>query len=230
MPRVSDFDTVAPDDPISGSSTAPQPVGTPILNSPQIPVTDLKDMVYEIFGHTKTPFSSSLVFPHVFNFAEKDNDETILVALRPHWFTNVSWIFSSLILFICPFLLKFVPLINTLPSKYQFIISLAWYLISIAFTFEKFMSWYFDVYIITDNRVIDIDFVNLLTKKFSEADLSKIQDVTSEVSGVSQTVFNYGNVLIQTAAEINEIDFVKVPHPDRVVRIIQELTEKKGEK
>jgi hypothetical protein len=99
-------------------------------------------------------------------------------------------------------------------------------MISVAFTFEKFMTWYFDVYIITNRRVIDIDFINLLTKKFSEAELSKIQDVTSEVSGVSQTVFNYGNVLIQTAAEINEIHFTKIPHPDRVVKIIQELTEK----
>ena len=123
-----------------------------------------------------------------------------------------------------------IPLINTLPGNYQFVLTLAWYLIAIAYSFEKFLGWYFDVYIITNHRVIDIDFINLLTKKFSEADLNRIQDVTSEVSGVSQTMFNYGNVLIQTAAEINEIHFEKVPHPDRIVRILQDLTETGGSK
>jgi hypothetical protein len=213
MPRVSDVDTVAPDDPQFSPSS-------PVLNS------DINNKVYGIFGHTKHPLSASLVFPKVFSFAEQDDDETILVALRPHWFTNVSWILLSIILFASPPLFKFIPLIDTLPGNYLFLLSLSWYLVSIAFSFEKFMSWYFDVYIITDCRVIDINFINLLTKKFSEAELSKIQDVTSEVSGVSQTIFNYGDVLIQTASEINQITFTKVPHPDRVVKILQELGEK----
>lgn len=221
MPRSPNLDTVAPDD--------PQPTGTPVapvVETTSAPIVNLNinDRVYQIFGHTKSPFSSSLIFPKVFGFAEQDDNETILIALRPHWFTNVHWIIISIFLFLCPPLLKFVPLINTLPVNYQFVLSLAWYLVSIAFVFEKFMSWYFDVYIITNVRVIDIDFYNLLSKKFSEAELSRIQDVTTVFSGVSQTLFNYGNVLIQTASEIDEIIFTKVPNPDKVVKIIQELT------
>ena len=131
----------------------------------------------------------------------------------------------SLILFLIPSFFHFVPLLNTLPINYQFVIILSWYLVAVAYSFENFLGWYFNVYIVTDHRVIDIDFINLLTKKFAEADLSKIQDVTSEVSGVSQTMLNYGSVLIQTAAEINEITFQKIPNPEKVVKILQELTE-----
>lgn len=219
MSRVSNVDNVAPENSPS-----------PIIESTTSPIVNLNinDRVYEIFGHTKSPFSSSLIFPKVFSFAERDDNETILIALRPHWFTNVSWILLGIILFICPPLFKFVPLIDTLPGNYLFILSLFWYMVSVAFCFEKFMSWYFDVYIITNQRVIDIDFYNLLTKKFSEAELSRIQDVTTEFSGVSQTVFNYGNVLIQTAAEVDEITFTKIPNPDKVVKIIQELTAGNG--
>ena len=215
MPRSTSLDSVAPNE-------SP----TPIVENTAAPIVNLNinDRVYEIFGHTTDPLSSSLILPKVFSFVERDDNETVLIALRPHWFTNVSWILLSIILFFCPPLLKFVPLINTLPANYQFVLSLAWYMVSLAFVFEKFMSWYFDVYIITNVRVIDIDFYNLLSKKFSEAELSRIQDVTTEFSGVSQTMFNYGNVLIQTAAEIDEITFTKVPHPDKVVKIIQELT------
>jgi len=82
------------------------------------------------------------------------------------------------------------------------------------------------VFIITNKRVIDIDFDNLLNKKFSEANLSMIQDVTSEVKGVAQTMFNYGNVLIQTAAEIPEITFELVPNPEKIIKVLEVLREK----
>ena len=97
-----------------------------------------------------------------------------------------------------------------------------------AFTFEKFLSWYFNVNIITDQRVIDIDFNNLLDKKFSEAELSAIQDVTSRVIGVGATLFNYGDILIQTAAELNQIIFGKIPNPEKVIKVLKELRGEDG--
>jgi hypothetical protein len=78
-----------------------------------------------------------------------------------------------------------------------------------------------NVCIITDERVIDIDFNNLLEKKFSDAKISMIQDVTSRVAGVSQTLFNYGTVLVQTASEVNELVFEKIPNPDKVIKVLQ---------
>jgi len=126
---------------------------------------------------------------------------------------------------LAPSLLKFVPLISDIPAKFQMLGVMAWYLVTFAFAFEKFLSWWFDVYIITDERVIDIAFNNLLDKKFSEAKLSMIQDITSRVSGVSQTMFNYGTVFIQTAAEVPEINFEMVPHPEKIIKILQVLRE-----
>ena len=43
------------------------------------------------------------------------------------------------------------------------------------------------------------------------------------MGGVIRTIFNYGDVIIQTAAEIPQIDFEAVPNPDRVSRILREL-------
>jgi len=223
MPRVSDVDAVAPE------SSPPIIVENTPTSAPA-PNRNVTDKVYEIFGHTTHPLSSSLIFPKLFSFAERDDNETILIALRPHWFTNFSWILLSVLLLISPLFFKFIPFINNLPGNYRFIFSYFWYLVTLVFSFEKFLSWYFDVYIVTNLRVIDVDFYNLLTKKFSEAEIAKIQDVTTEFSGVSQSIFNYGNVLIQTASEIDEITFTKVPNPAKVVKIIQELSEKGGGK
>jgi hypothetical protein len=246
MSRSTDLDIIAPDDKIAGPAPEPEaknitpaqpselpspPVSpSPVVeaHSTPVPHTGFNDpnftkKVYNILGHTHGSFSSFLVKPDVFNFGEKDDEEEIVLVLRPHWFTNVSWILTAIAMLFVPTLLQFVPLLSGFSPKYQFVSVFFWYLVTFAFSFEKFLSWYFDVYIITTERVIDFDFYNLLDKKFSEAGLTMIQDVTSRVSGVSQTVFNYGNVLIQTAAEINEIHFEKVPNPDKIIRIISEL-------
>ncbi len=216
MNRSSNLDTVAPDDKV---------VEVKIIKSRSPVDPELRQKVYQILGKTKHPLSSFLVRPHVFTFKEKDEEEEILVAMRPHWMTNVGWILIAAAMVLGPTLLKSVALLNGLPVKYQILGGLFWYLVTFAFAFEKFLSWYFDVYIITDERVVDIDFNNLLDKKFSEAKLSMIQDVTSRQIGVAQTMFNYGSVLIQTAAEVNELRFDNIPNPEKVVKVLKLMRE-----
>jgi len=147
------------------------------------------------------------------------------LVMRPHWFTNVSWVISAIGMLMVPMLAQFLPVWGEVPLKYQAWGILFWYMITLAFCLEQFLSWYFDVYIITDERVIDIEFNNLLDKKFAETKISMIQDVSSRVAGISQTMFNYGDVRIQTAAEIPELCFEKVPNPDKVIKVLQMMRE-----
>ncbi len=57
----------------------------------------------------------------------------------------------------------------------------------------------------------------------ADANLDKIEDVTYKMGGVIRTLFNYGDVLIQTAAEVTNFDFLAVPYPDKVVKVLQDL-------
>jgi hypothetical protein len=229
MARSIDLDKIAPDDPIIES--APQKevkeikevktkkTKTNIVEeAPQI-----KQKIYDILGHTKSPFSAFIVDPKVFDFSERQNDEKILLAVRPHWATNFSWMFTTIIMACAPFLLNFLNVLDALPLKYQAISILFWYLITFIFAFEKFLHWYFNVFLITNERVVDIDFNNMLNKHFAEADIDMIQDVSSSVRGLLGTFFNYGSVLIQTASEINEINFENVPNPEKIIKALQEL-------
>jgi len=233
-----DLDSVAPDDQIevkNRMTVSPKIEEVEVLKETESETKkiretvdsseEVRDKIYGIVGHTKSPLSSLLINPHIFDFEERDSDEKIILVARPHWITNLSWILTTIVLIIAPSLLRFVPIINNLPTKFEILGIFAWYLITFAFSFEKFLSWYFDVYIITDERVIDIAFNNLLDKKFSEAKLSMIQDITSRVSGVSQTMFNFGTVYIQTAAEVSEIQFELVPNPEKIIKVLQILRE-----
>ena len=75
----------------------------------------------------------------------------------------------------------------------------------------------------TNERVVDVDFYNLIDKRVSEASLSKIQDVSYTTAGVFGTLFNYGDVFIQTAAEVSEFKFDLVPFPEKVVQVLGDL-------
>jgi len=126
--------------------------------------------------------------------------------------------------------LRFFPLLNSFPAKFQLVSIIGWYLVLLMYIFERFLSWFFNMTIITDERIVDVDFINLTTKKVSDADLDKIQDVSFNNAGAFGAIFDYGNVLVQTAAEVVEFVFENVPHPAEVAKILQRLrTEEKIE-
>jgi uncharacterized membrane protein YdbT with pleckstrin-like domain len=91
------------------------------------------------------------------------------------------------------------------------------------YALEQFLVWFFNIYIITDERVIDMDFYNLLFKRVSEAKIDRIEDITTANSGLLQSIVDFGDIQIQTSAEIPEIEFEKIPHPDRVQKLLSEL-------
>jgi uncharacterized membrane protein YdbT with pleckstrin-like domain len=112
-----------------------------------------------------------------------------------------------------------------IPAGYVVVGTVFWYVASFGFFLTVFLQWYFNIFIVTDKRIIDIDFLYLLYKKFAEAQLFRIQDVSFRTGGIMATMFNFGDVLIQTAGELPNFVFEKVPRPSDVVHIISDLTE-----
>jgi hypothetical protein len=176
-------------------------------------------------GHSKSSFSNFLVNPKVLTFSEQDEDEVIYLAVRPHLISNFSWIGLSILMSIIPLFFSYLNFFDFLPISYRFSAVFFWYLITFIFSFEKFLSWYFDFYLITNKRIVDISFNNLLNKHFAQTDISMIQDVSSSIKGIMGTFFNFGDLLIQTASEINQINFEKVPNPQKIIKLIKELQE-----
>jgi len=211
--------------PAPESATIKSPSESP-YSAQSVKSSDLKfrQKIYELMqGKTTSSLSSFLARPKVFTFDTRDDDEEIILVLRRHWFTNVRWIMLGIFMLLTPILFPSVPLLSFFPDRYQMVFVIFWYLITFAIAFENFLSWYFNVFIITEERVIDIDFYNLLSKKFSEAKICMIQDVTSTQGGVSQILFNYGTVLIQTASEIPVIKIEMIPNPALVIKVLQQM-------
>ena len=169
------------------------------------------------------PLSSFCYYPAHANFVNKDSEETVVLLLRKHPITNLKWIVIAIIMLLAPLIVLNFPILSFMPQRFFLVSLLSWYLITMAYIFESFLIWFFNVYIVTDERVFDVDFFNLVFRQISDCELSQIQDVTVRVGSVIRTVVNYGDILIQTAAEQQEFNFEAVPQPDRVAKILREL-------
>ena len=175
-------------------------------------------------GNNYNPLSSFYYHPDRVSFETQEGEEKVILLLRRHIVTNVPWIIGAVLMIIAPIvILPFIPILSFLPSNYQIVAVLGWYLVTTAFILENFLSWFFNVNLITDERIVDIDFHNLIYKEVSDAKIDKIQDTTYNMGGVARTMFNYGDVFIQTAAEVPTFEYLAVPQPDKVVKILKDL-------
>lgn len=98
------------------------------------------------------------------------------------------------------------------------------------FLFFSFIDYYLDIWIITNERIINVEQKGFFSRTISEQRLFRIQDVTSEVEGFAPTLFKYGNVYVQTAAEKDRFAFEQVPDPNGVRDTIIKLAEIEREK
>ncbi|MBI2405619.1 PH domain-containing protein [Candidatus Microgenomates bacterium] len=178
----------------------------------------------KLLDHIHNPFTSYCYQPDSVRFETQDEGEKIILFLRKHPVTNIPWIVIAMILlFVPPFILPVFPILSLLPAQFQTVGIVAWYLVTTAFILENFFSWFFNVQIVTDERIVDIDFHNLIYREVSETKVDKIQDVTYKVGGVVRALFNYGDVYIQTAGTVPNFDFLSVPRPEQITRVLQEL-------
>lgn len=91
------------------------------------------------------------------------------------------------------------------------------------FFFTEFLDYFLDVWLVTNDRIVNIEQQGLFARTISELDLFQIQDVTSEVKGILPTMFNFGNVYIQTAGQKERFVFRQIPDPHGARKKITDL-------
>src|SRR3989339_568626 len=153
--------------------------------------------------------SSFVANPRAYHFSTQHDGESIEYLLRRHWWTNVKWMLLSAFLLILPVIFANFSQLFTFwdifSSDLKIVLLLVWYFVAAFFVFEHFLLWYYNAFLITDERVLDLDFYGFFHTESSEARLEQIQDVSHTQGGLSQLIFNFGNVYVQTASELGKI-------------------------
>lgn len=180
-------------------------------------------------------FSSYVEHPQNCAYEGQDSDEDIILLLRAHPVTNLSWIIPALLLFFLPVFIPFIVstiglnLFSDLPQSYLNAFLIVNYLLVLVIIFEGFLSWYFNVDIVTDRRIIDVDFHSILFKNIDVTLLSNVQEASSSTGGILGIIFNFGTVIVQTAGAKVAIDMHNVPNHNLVADKILDLVHKGGQ-
>jgi uncharacterized membrane protein YdbT with pleckstrin-like domain len=163
---------------------------------------------------------------------EKHQGEQIIMVVRRHWFNVLQNLLSVLIM--AAFLVTsffYLPLLfptlsqNAGSGLFLFGETVFAMVIWIVF-FLILIDYYFDVWIVTTRRIINVEQKGLFSREVSELKLEKIQDISTEVLGVIPTFLNYGDVFIQTAGEQERFLFRRVPDPYRIKDVVMGLQKK----
>ncbi len=172
-------------------------------------------------------FNSYFENPPGISFEGQEPGEKVILFLRQHFVVLIAPFVTLLVMALVPFAffggvaLLEADITSIIGPGYWVVATLLWYLITFGVLLEKLVSWFNNTYLLTNERIIDVDFHNLLSKKVSYAHLDNIEDVSQQVGGIARLFFDYGHVHIQTAAEQREFDFLSVPKPAKVSLAIQ---------
>jgi hypothetical protein len=165
-------------------------------------------------------------------FPGQHEEEQVILFLRRHWFiflTRILFILFSIVVLVTIYIF-----FNTVNSNFKesdfynlllFGESLA-VLFLWNFFFILWLDYYLDAWIVTNERIINIEQRGFFMRNISELKLTKIQDVTSEIIGIFPTLLDYGNIYVQTAGEKERFTFYQIPHPNQVKNVIVQLQEK----
>lgn len=173
-------------------------------------------------------FGSFCAFPINVKFNGQEKNEHIVLLIRQHIAALLPKLGILFVLAISPiFVFILFKDIEGIGIGMTLGVSIFMILITISFAIDLFFKWYYSVNIITDERIVDMEFNNILYHRFSEAQLEKIEDVSHAPAGLLSSIFDYGDVFIQTAGTKNEFDFNGVPRARDVQDTLLDLLEMK---
>lgn len=90
----------------------------------------------------------------------------------------------------------------------------------------SWIPWYFSVFIITDQRFIQVSQKGFFHKAVSDVALTHILFVNYEIVGVEQTMLGYGTIVVQTY--VGDLVIHHVHHPAQTARKLQLILRDQG--
>ncbi len=99
-------------------------------------------------------------------------------------------------------------------------------LLGLVLFFPSWLSWYYSVFIVTNQRFIQITQKGLFHRSVSDLGLQHIQTVNYEVNGLQETILGFGTIVIQTY--MGDLFIRDVNHPAKTQKKVSDIMRKEG--
>jgi len=152
--------------------------------------------------------------------------ERIVAEVRRHMFVFYTQVFTIFLLALLPLIFA-VPIANGISNIFPeqggmttAVLYLLFLLVLSTIFFMRWTDYYLDVWIVTSERVFDIEQRGLFNRDISVFQLDKIQDITVEIKGVIATFLKFGDIRIHTAGERNDLIIKQAGNPLEIKKAI----------
>jgi len=145
--------------------------------------------------------------------------ETTLLVARKHWLTLALPLFLIIIAALIPLAIYPFLALGSYTNLYWFLASAFWFFLW-NLLFFNLMIYFLNTVVVTNKRVIATKQLGFFKYSTSEFQKDKIQDVSVKITGLLASLFNFGDLEIQTAASQNKFNFTNLPNPEKIKQII----------
>ena len=166
-------------------------------------------------------------------FKEQFDDEEVLLVFRKHPVVmRKGLVISSLAILVGPiYTLILTVIYENNPDKYPTPMFFLWALLaSVALGLIMFIpswiNWFYSVYIVTDQRLIQVTQKGLFHRSMVGLGLSQIQMVNYEIAGLQETLLGYGTIMIQTY--VGSLTIHEVHHPAKIQTELLNILKEEG--
>ncbi len=170
---------------------------------------------------------------------ELEPGEHVVRQSRKHWFLFAIQLLPYAILVVLPFAIpKFLYLSPKLAiyapyfTLHNSLIRAAlgvWLLIVWTGAWSAFTRYFLNVWVLTNERIVDIKQRGYFNREVSSLLLNRVQDITTDVTGILASVLGIGNITVQSAGAVDEFHMRGIPRPEQMRDVIMKYVSTKAD-
>jgi len=161
---------------------------------------------------------------------ELEPGEHVVKETRKHWFFFFIGLLPYAILIVIPFAIPKILIIAPTTAPYAIYFDYhtilgrtalgIWLLIVWTSAWGAFTRYFLNAWVLTNQRIVDIKQRGFFKREVSSLLLQRVQDVTTDVSGIFSSLLDIGDIKVQSAGADVEFTMHDIPHPERMRDII----------
>jgi len=128
---------------------------------------------------------------------------------------------KALLLGLVLLMLSAVPLAIWPLHNWPWLVFLGGFLALILVLAYRWIGWYYSIFIITEERLIQIKQSGFFDRRVSDISHNKIQSVNYEIRGLQATFFHFGTIIVQTY--VGELVLPYIHHPAEVHQLMVKI-------
>jgi uncharacterized membrane protein YdbT with pleckstrin-like domain len=162
--------------------------------------------------------------PHVKYFPDQFDDEEVLYVFRHHPIVMRKGLVFGM----------FGPLVGIIPAAVKPELGFVYFfgglaagcLLGLLVFLPSWIAWNFSVFIITDQRFIQIAQKGLFHRSVADIGLKQIQSINYDIAGLQETLLGFGTIKMQTY--VGDLVIKDVHHPNKIQKKFMTIMRAEG--